>query len=191
MDLKGRVFLFSKLCRSWLPLVTVSLSCLCTGDLSISFSLVSPYGTISQIVFLWSQDDSENGLSNWTAMTIYSEGENPVGVQKLYCMLYLINLSFYWQIIRSAINFKMQMCYRPSHFKKFPLSLVFLCVKVLMDLAGWRNKIMFSNALFTRLSWTFFANIDGKCLFRYDHVWWILMEWENIRVMMNHSFKNI
>lgn len=176
MDLKGRVFLFSKLSHSWLPLVTVSLSCFCTGDLSISFSLVSPYGTISQIVFLWSQDDSENGLSNWTTMTVYSGGQSPVGVQKLYCKLYLINLSYYWQIIRSAINFKMQMCYGPSCFKKFPLSFVFTCVKVLMDLAGWRNKIMFSNVLFPKLSWTFLANIVCKCLLRSDHVWWNLME---------------
>ncbi|KAK2524206.1 hypothetical protein Q9966_011809 [Columba livia] len=60
------------------------------GDLSISFSLVSPYGTISQIVFLWSQDDSENGLSNWTTMTVYSGGQSPVGVQKLYSIKQLI-----------------------------------------------------------------------------------------------------
>lgn len=68
------------------------------------------------------------------------------------------------------------MCYKPSYFKKFPLPLVSTYVKVLMDLAEWRNKIMFSNALFTSLSWTFSANIDNKCLFRNDHVEWNLME---------------
>lgn len=68
------------------------------------------------------------------------------------------------------------MCYRPPYFMKFPLSLVSGCVKVLMDFAERRNKIMFSNALFTWLSWTFSVNIDSKYLFRNDHVGWNLME---------------
>lgn len=92
---EGDSFFFSRLHLSWLLLVTVSLSCFCTEDLSISFSLASPYGTIFQLFFLRSWDDSKNGLSNWTIMTISSWEESPVGVWKL-------TVSYIWLIYAST-----------------------------------------------------------------------------------------
>uniref|UniRef100_A0A4W3K9M7 PC3-like endoprotease variant B n=1 Tax=Callorhinchus milii TaxID=7868 RepID=A0A4W3K9M7_CALMI len=61
--------------------VTVSLSSICRGDLSIF--LTSPYGTVSQLLGIREADNSKEGLTNWTFTTVHSWGEDPKGTWKL------------------------------------------------------------------------------------------------------------
>ncbi|XP_062910094.1 PC3-like endoprotease variant B isoform X2 [Mobula hypostoma] len=61
--------------------VTVTISSICRGDLSIH--LTSPNGTKSELLGVRIFDNSKMGIKNWTFMTIHSWGENPKGEWKL------------------------------------------------------------------------------------------------------------
>ncbi|XP_034553028.1 furin-like protease kpc-1 [Notolabrus celidotus] len=61
--------------------VTVSISSVCRGDLSIS--LQSPAGTLSLLLDARPNDSSTSGLKNWTLMTVHCWGEHPQGVWTL------------------------------------------------------------------------------------------------------------
>ncbi|XP_067842304.1 PC3-like endoprotease variant B [Heptranchias perlo] len=58
--------------------VTISMSSICRGDLSIS--LISPYGTKSKLLEVRTADNSKTGLQNWTFMSVHSWGEKPKGL---------------------------------------------------------------------------------------------------------------
>ena len=58
--------------------VTVTLKHRNRGDLSIE--LFSPNGTKSKLLHRRHNDDSKNGLKDWSFMTVYNWGENPKGV---------------------------------------------------------------------------------------------------------------
>ena len=57
--------------------VTVTMRYRMRGDLSIA--LFSPNGTKSKLLHRRQNDDSKNGLKNWSFMTVYNWGENPKG----------------------------------------------------------------------------------------------------------------
>ncbi|XP_069747211.1 PC3-like endoprotease variant B isoform X3 [Narcine bancroftii] len=57
--------------------VTVNISSVCRGDLSIS--LTSPYGTTSELLAVRLIDNSKFGLRHWTMMSVHSWGEDPEG----------------------------------------------------------------------------------------------------------------
>ncbi|CAB1435302.1 unnamed protein product [Pleuronectes platessa] len=57
--------------------VTVSISAVCRGDLSIS--LQSPGGTVSLLLDTRPNDASTDGLINWTLMTVHCWGEQARG----------------------------------------------------------------------------------------------------------------
>ncbi|XP_072433688.1 PC3-like endoprotease variant B isoform X1 [Chiloscyllium punctatum] len=57
--------------------VTVTLSSICRGNLEIS--LTSPFGTKSMLLAVRSFDESQEGLKNWTFMSVHFWGENPNG----------------------------------------------------------------------------------------------------------------
>ncbi|XP_035020543.1 furin-like protease kpc-1 isoform X1 [Hippoglossus stenolepis] len=61
--------------------VTVSISAVCRGDLSIS--LQSPGGTVSLLLDTRPNDDSTDGLIHWTLMTVHCWGEQPRGLWTL------------------------------------------------------------------------------------------------------------
>ncbi|XP_072899632.1 PC3-like endoprotease variant B isoform X1 [Hemitrygon akajei] len=61
--------------------VTVTLSSICRGDLSIH--LTSPNGTKSELLGFRKIDNSKMGLNSWTFMTVHSWGENPKGKWEL------------------------------------------------------------------------------------------------------------
>ncbi|KAL0984654.1 hypothetical protein UPYG_G00144790 [Umbra pygmaea] len=61
--------------------VTVSLSSVCRGDLSIT--LVSPAGTMSLLLGTRSNDVSTAGMRKWTLMSVHSWGEDPHGAWTL------------------------------------------------------------------------------------------------------------
>ena len=58
--------------------LTVTLKYRKRGDLSIE--LYSPNGTKSKLLHRRHNDDSRNGLKDWSFMTVYNWGENPKGV---------------------------------------------------------------------------------------------------------------
>lgn len=58
--------------------VTITLKHRSRGDLSIE--LLSPNGTKSKLLHTRHNDDSKNGLKDWSFMTVYKWGENPKGV---------------------------------------------------------------------------------------------------------------
>ncbi|XP_056300760.1 neuroendocrine convertase 1-like [Pseudoliparis swirei] len=61
--------------------VSVSISSVCRGDLSIS--LRSPAGTVSLLLEPRPNDASSAGLKNWTLMTVHCWGEQPRGLWAL------------------------------------------------------------------------------------------------------------
>lgn len=61
--------------------VRVSMNAVCRGDLSIS--LESPGGTVSVLLDTRPNDDSTDGLKNWTFMTVHCWGEQPRGLWTL------------------------------------------------------------------------------------------------------------
>ncbi|GLD48718.1 proprotein convertase subtilisin/kexin type 4-like protein [Lates japonicus] len=61
--------------------VRVSMSAVCRGDLYIS--LESPGGTVSVLLDTRPNDDSTDGLKNWTLMTVHCWGEQPRGLWTL------------------------------------------------------------------------------------------------------------
>ena len=64
--------------------VTVTLKYRNRGDLSIE--LFSPNGTKSKLLHRRHNDDSKNGLKDWSFMTVYNWGEDPKGVWVLKFM---------------------------------------------------------------------------------------------------------
>lgn len=61
--------------------VNVTLKHRRRGDLSIQ--LISPSGTVSNLLHQRPYDGSSSGLKGWTFMTVYNWGENPSGTWKL------------------------------------------------------------------------------------------------------------
>ncbi|KAJ8411513.1 hypothetical protein AAFF_G00163210 [Aldrovandia affinis] len=61
--------------------VTVSITSVCRGDLSVD--LISPSSTCSQLLGPRGNDASAAGLRNWTLMTVQAWGEEPTGTWRL------------------------------------------------------------------------------------------------------------